>query len=73
MTVSVDALERTSRYFAAWNAGDPEAVLASLEENGWYADPVTKGPIRGEALAGTRRRCSMPFLTSSSSSSAATR
>lgn len=43
-----DALDR---YFAAWNAHDGEAVVASLAPAGTYEDPTTGGPIGGEALA----------------------
>jgi steroid delta-isomerase-like uncharacterized protein len=43
-----DALDR---YFAAWNARDPDAVVASLTDDGTYEDPTTGGPLNGEALA----------------------
>ena len=45
-----DALER---YFAAWNAHDPEAVVRSLAEGGSYEDPTTGGPLTGDAIAAT--------------------
>jgi hypothetical protein len=43
-----DALDR---YFAAWNARDPDAVVASLTHGGTYEDPTTGGPLNGGALA----------------------
>jgi steroid delta-isomerase-like uncharacterized protein len=43
-----DALDR---YFAAWNAHDPEGVVAALTDGGTYEDPTTGGPIGGDALA----------------------
>ncbi|MDU8942395.1 ester cyclase [Ovoidimarina sediminis] len=39
-------------YFAAWNARDADAILATLGEGGTYQDPSTGGPISGEALRG---------------------
>ena len=43
-----DALDR---YFDAWNARDPDAVVASLTDGGTYEDPTTGGPLSGDALA----------------------
>jgi len=43
-----DALDR---YFDAWNARDPLAVVASLADDGTYEDPMTGGPIAGVALS----------------------
>lgn len=48
----MSALEAANRYFAAWNARDSKAILASLTADGTYADPMTGGPIAGPALAG---------------------
>jgi steroid delta-isomerase-like uncharacterized protein len=39
------------RYFDAWNDQDPAAVVAALTADGTYEDPVTAGPIGGDALA----------------------
>jgi steroid delta-isomerase-like uncharacterized protein len=43
-----DALDR---YFDAWNAHDPQGVVASLTVDGTYEDPTTGGPLNGDALA----------------------
>jgi len=43
-----DALDR---YFDAWNAHDPDGVVAALTDDGTYEDPTTGGPLHGEALA----------------------
>lgn len=43
-----DALDR---YFEGWNAGDGDAVVASLTADGTYEDPTTGGPVSGDALA----------------------
>ena len=40
------------RYFDAWNDQDAAAVVAALTVDGSYEDPVTAGPIGGDALAG---------------------
>ena len=40
------------RYFSGWNDHDPAAVVAALTADGTYEDPVTGGPISGDALAG---------------------
>lgn len=39
------------RYFDAWNAQDPEGVVASLAPTGTYEDPTTGGPVSGAPLA----------------------
>lgn len=41
------------RYFAAWNAHDPEAVLACFGEDGTFEDPTSGGPVSGVAIAQT--------------------
>jgi steroid delta-isomerase-like uncharacterized protein len=38
------------RYFDAWNARDPDAVVASITDGGTYEDPTTGGPLAGDAL-----------------------
>ena len=45
-------LEIAQRYFDGWNTHDTAAVLATLGDRGTYSDPMTGGPLRGEALAG---------------------
>ena len=48
----MNPLEIAQQYFNGWNAHDPSAVLATLGDEGTYTDPMTGGPLRGEALAG---------------------
>ncbi len=48
----MSALTAANAYFDAWNARDSEAILASLGGNGSYEDPITQGPISGDALKG---------------------
>jgi predicted ester cyclase len=48
----MDARGAVERYFEAWNAGDPGAVVRSMAPGGTYEDPGTGGPIGGPALAG---------------------
>lgn len=48
----MDARGAVERYFEAWNAGDPQAVVASMAPGGTYEDPTTGGPVSGPALAG---------------------
>ena len=38
------------RYFAAWNARDPEGIVALFAEGGTYSDPTTGGELTGEAI-----------------------
>ena len=45
------ALTRATPYFEAWNAHDAAAVTAALADGGTYADPVTRSPLAGPALA----------------------
>src|SRR5262245_55973150 len=40
-----------ARYFEAWNRHDPDAILAALTDDGTYEDPMTEGPLTGDALA----------------------
>ena len=44
-------IDAVDRYFDAWNAHDPDAVLGSLTPGGTYEDPTTGGPLAGDALA----------------------
>ncbi len=46
----MSALEVGLRYFGAWNARNPEAVVAALAGAGTHEDPTSGGPIGGEAL-----------------------
>jgi len=45
-------LAALDRYFDSWNRHDPDGVVASLCDDGTYEDPVTGGPVAGDALAG---------------------
>lgn len=45
-------VQQAGRYFAAWQAHDAEAILATMAPGGTYSDPTTPGPIGGEALRG---------------------
>lgn len=44
------------RYFDAWNAHDAAAIVATFAEGGTYADPITPGPLSGDAIAENARR-----------------
>src|SRR5262249_16356548 len=39
------------RYFDAWNRHDANGIVATVEENGTYGDPVTAGSLTGAAIA----------------------
>ncbi len=43
------------RYFDAWNRHDAAAIVATFAETGTYADPVTPGPLTGEAIGAYAR------------------
>jgi len=45
-------IDAAKAYIAAWNARDPDAVVATLTSEGTYEDPGTGGPIGGDALKG---------------------
>lgn len=47
-----DPVAQARRYFEAWRLRDARAVLATLAPGGTYEDPLTGGPIGGEAFAG---------------------
>jgi steroid delta-isomerase-like uncharacterized protein len=47
-----DPVASCHRYFDAWRARDATAVLATLAPGGRYEDPLTGGPIAGDALRG---------------------
>lgn len=44
------ALDSAHRYFAAWNAHDAAAIVATFAPDGTYEDPATPGPLRGDAI-----------------------
>ena len=46
-------MDLIDRYFAAWNAHDPEAIVACFTADGTFEDPTTGGPITGSAIAET--------------------
>jgi steroid delta-isomerase-like uncharacterized protein len=46
-------MDLIDRYFAAWNAHDPEGVLACFTDDGTFEDPTTGGPVTGSAIAAT--------------------
>ena len=48
----MDALERCTQYFDAWNRRDADGVLATFTADGTYCDPTSGGRLRGEALRG---------------------
>lgn len=50
-----DPVAQTGRYFEAWRQRDAGAVLATLAPGGTYEDPLTGGPIAGDAFAGYMR------------------
>jgi steroid delta-isomerase-like uncharacterized protein len=47
----MSALDAATRYFNAWNARDASAILATLSADATYDDPITGGPISGDAIA----------------------
>ncbi len=46
-------MELIDRYFGAWNAHDPDAIMACFTEEGTFQDPTTGGPISGSAIGET--------------------
>ncbi len=46
-------MDLIDRYFAAWNAHDPQAITACFTDEGTFEDPTTGGPITGSAIAET--------------------
>jgi steroid delta-isomerase-like uncharacterized protein len=47
---TASALDVARKYFDAWNRRDASAVLGTMGPDGTYADPQTRGPLRGEPL-----------------------
>ena len=45
------ALDVVQKYFDAWNSRNPEAIAATLSDNGTYEDPTTGGPLTGPAFS----------------------
>ena len=45
------SIDAAHRYFEAWNRRDPSGIVATLTENGTYADPTTNGELTGRAIA----------------------
>ena len=39
------------RYVEAWNSHDGDAIVATFADDGFYADPLTNGPLTGNAIA----------------------
>ncbi|MEE4188702.1 MAG: ester cyclase [Roseobacter sp.] len=48
----MSVMASVQRYFDGWNAGDVDAILASLADTGTYEDPGTGQPISGDAFRG---------------------
>jgi steroid delta-isomerase-like uncharacterized protein len=46
----MSALAAANRYFDAWNARNSRAIVSSLTDQGTYCDPLTAGPISGNAI-----------------------
>jgi steroid delta-isomerase-like uncharacterized protein len=46
----LNALEVAQRYFGTWNARDLDGIVGALAANGTHQDPVSGGPLQGEAL-----------------------
>src|SRR5262245_33620277 len=44
------ARARIDEYYAAWNRGDVEAIVATFARGGSYGDPLTAGEIQGDDL-----------------------
>src|SRR5215208_5548889 len=43
--------EVARRYIDAWNARTPSEIAGMFLESGTYTDPVTAGPLTGDAIA----------------------
>ena len=46
-----DMPQALQRYIDAWNGHDGPGIVASFVAGGSYADPLTGGPLSGEAIA----------------------
>ena len=47
----MSAMDVAKKYFGAWNSRDPEAIVATLAQDGTYEDPTSGGPLSGQALS----------------------
>jgi steroid delta-isomerase-like uncharacterized protein len=47
----VNPLEIATRYFDAWNARDPDAIVAMFSEGGTYGDPAGGMDLAGQQIA----------------------
>src|SRR6266511_205626 len=47
----MNPLEIASRYFDAWNARDPDAIVAMFSEGGTYIDPTGGVGLSGQQIA----------------------
>ena len=47
----MQATEVARRYIEAWNARTPSEIAGMFLESGTYTDPVTAGPLTGDAIA----------------------
>ncbi len=45
-----DLTQVFQQYTDAWNSHDAAAIIATFEAGGTYNDPVTPGPLTGEAI-----------------------
>jgi steroid delta-isomerase-like uncharacterized protein len=48
----MQALDVARQYFDAWNRHDAAGINSLFNEDGFYSDPTTGGPLRGEAIGG---------------------
>ena len=46
----MNSLDLANAYFAAWNARDADAIVATFGDSGSYSDPTTNGPLSGAAI-----------------------
>lgn len=45
------AVDAARKYFDAWNRRSGDAIVAAIEPGGTYEDPLTGGPLSGDAIA----------------------
>jgi hypothetical protein len=56
MTAAPSSLPLAGPYFAAWTAGDPEAMASAFAEGGGHTGPTVTGPpLTSTAIAGHAR------------------
>src|SRR5688572_33121271 len=51
-TTTFDPVAMCQSYFDGWRRHDADAIQATLAPDGHYEDPLTGGPVRGDALRG---------------------